>query len=107
MPKFTMTLELDESQLNVLLCQIECMFQFQEEERGIAEMNRQLDRCAEKFVPGDPDQFESPIVRIAPVYVQMMRYAQEHRVPEPGFEDYDNLFEFVSSLREARAWCVT
>lgn len=108
MAKRTLLLEVDNEQLSILLSQIESMFAGVNQQRGEDTLDAEIERAAQTWAPNvDDGSFDYEVVKIAPVYRQLLRAFGNRRAECRGIYTCDNVFEFVEVLKEARAGSLT
>jgi hypothetical protein len=93
-------IEADEEQLGIVMSALEGLFPVTGP-RTDATLDDAVEAAAERWTPGD-DSFLYMTVKVAPVYRQLLQQ-WAGRSQEGGNCVAENLFEFVATLREARA----
>src|SRR5687767_3255924 len=101
------TIEIDEEQLDILLRKFEASWISGGSIAGMPvrtdeALTAQLEQ-AKRWQSDQYSGFAYEIVRMAPVYGQLMKHWSGDTTNEPYTHDLDNLFEFVEALRAGRA----
>lgn len=99
--KMKIKLELDAVQLDILLSQIESMFR-ESHERGIEAIDREVDLAVKHWRPDYAGGFEYEIVKMAPIYRQLLSHCASVGGPVGIVSGADDLISFVQAVRVAR-----
>lgn len=99
----TINLDLDEDQLEILLAQIEGMFRGPGDERSVRTISNEIEIAAESWKQGETDSFNFDVVKIAPVYLQLLVAGDRAREQLSTAGGKRDLFVFISAVKNARA----
>lgn len=104
----TVTLELDPEEFALLLNQWEGVFRCGGDRGDPKALSYELNQAAKSWSPTEPSNaFEYDIIRFMPAYCRMVKLWRQITTEEidtgQDSRDVDNVFEFVTALREARS----
>lgn len=100
------TLTLDLEQLDAILGLVEGLYSHMEnKDRGRKSLAAEIEAAARRWTPDDDRCFDFHLVRLAPVYCQLLKYWEKCGAP-PEYRGYnietDSIVVFVEGLRAAR-----
>lgn len=100
--KTRITIELDQEQLAILMAGIESRFEGTKGPQSVETLAKAVELAAEVWEPGANNTFAYEIVRLAPVYRQLLAHCADPG-EVGGVCDTDDPAEFARHLAEARA----
>jgi len=98
------TLEIDRDQLGILMGALEIQLEGSGRIRSAAIIDDAVERAARDYREGNEEEgFAYNVIKIAPVYRQLLKYGEQANVMETGGIYYsEGVFEMVTCLKEAR-----
>ena len=96
------TLDLDAEDLNILLGALEGQFH-SNGERGVGLLAEAVSESAETWTVDADDGFDFNVVKIAPVYLELLKAWKKTGATYDGIQYASDVFEFVTLLRASRA----